>query len=276
MLIDAREVTSLGDNPYWVFISFLFAWVVANIGERLSNINSHWKEHRPRVRKRWYLPVYSHLTLAAFVVATSWLGWTESFTYKCGNVVIISSDPRFARVISPLSLLLIVDFWILALYFAFVGAVNGARLADKPTYFTPASDHAAYWLFWIFVGYIVWDFLVYNLLPRMTGDGDADQFWARSWMSILCAVLALGAFFWLRRVLPSSRYAILVSDLALIALVLVYRGLKQFATASQNPITQIEGLGVHPFRSVTAGFTSVCLILFVTFSLLYKLAFNRR
>jgi hypothetical protein len=246
MYIEAKY-SVLGENPYWVFISFLYAWIVADIAERLSHISSQWFDYKARGPEWWYVPVYSHLLVAAFVVGTSWLGWTEAF---------LNGDLAVLGEVLALSLLLIVDFWILATYFGFVATPNKARLSDPSAASEfPSSRLPAYWIVWIVTAYLGWDVLTYRVLPRWTRFGDGTHFWAHSWMTVFCLVLAVAAFWALKRVPASRPFWIVAGDLSLIALILFYRGLKQLASPSQGPIAQIENLAWKPFGTWLKGFT---------------------
>jgi hypothetical protein len=250
---------SLGENPYWVFISFLYAWVAANIAERFSHVSEHWAEYKQRA---WgYVPVWSHLTLAGFVVGTSWLGWTHAFVAP--DVIVPD------QVIAPSSLLLIVDFWILGTYFAFVAVVNEARRPSRDhTLDSPHSARPAYWLALILFAYVLWDFLTYLLVPRWTGRGDASHFWRHSWMSIFCAFLAFAFLFSLRRFRMDRPFWLLGTDLSLISLVLFYRALKQVASPSISVLLQIKNLTCHPLGSWLNGLTWGCFLAFVCLWLL--------
>ncbi len=204
----AKSTSPLGETPYWVFVSFLYAWVAAGIGERFSSLSLHWSEYSRSKPRFWHVPVWSHLTLAAFIVATSWLGWTLAFLL--GDVPGIDIGKG---VIVPTSLLLIVDFWILGTYFAFVLVVNEARLAGR-SYgrWSRQAGHAAYWVLWIQVAYLVWDFFTYFVIPCWeSGKGDAS--W--SWVWVGCAALA-GALVLLRwfgrigPIAPLVRFSLIV------------------------------------------------------------------
>jgi hypothetical protein len=246
--------SSLGENPYVLFVSFLYAWIAADIAGRFSNVSSRWSEYKRLKPRWWYVPIWSHLTLAGFVVGTSWLGWTNAFKHDV-------SAP--GEVIAPSSLLLIVDFWILAAYFAFVAVVNEARLSDKIQE-SSRSGQAAYWLALILLAYVLWDVLSYRVLPRWTGRGDGGHFWARSWMSVFCSVLAIASFFVLRRVRPHRPFLTLAADVSLIALVLLYRALKQLASTCEPPGEQIENLARHPIGGWLNGFTWGCFLAFLS------------
>lgn len=138
---------SLGETPYWVFVSFLYAFIAADIAQRFSKLSSHWSELEEKSEYAWgglhfwYVPVYSHLILLSFVVGTSWLGWSqfvldhlEMFELRLG-------------VLTSCSLLLIVDFAILTLYSSFASVLNEARLSGKYTgLWSEYSGHAGYWV----------------------------------------------------------------------------------------------------------------------------------
>jgi hypothetical protein len=226
---------SLSDNPYWVFISFLYAWIAADIAGRFSQASFHKWEHRLERPKRSYGPVFSHLTLAGFIVGTSWLGWTGEFRDPDNPL----SSVQFGPVIHATSLLLVVDFWILATYFIFTAVVNQARLSG---YWRPLAGQPAFWVCVILTAYFTWDLLVFCLLPQLGRKG--CPLWEQSWMSVLCAGLALAAFFWLKRLRPDRPFWVVVGDISLTSLVLLYRALKQLD--SPGPVTQMKQLIARP------------------------------
>jgi hypothetical protein len=159
-----------------VFVSFLYAWIAADIAKRFSDLSSHWSEYTKCKPRGSLAPVVSHLFLAAFVVATSWLGWTLAFVH--GDVTAVDIK-NLGGVIAPSSLLLIVDFWILGTYFAFVRVVHRARRSGKyEGAWSSSSGHAAYWVVFIQLAYLLWDFFVYFLIPYWTHQ--ATSFWHKS------------------------------------------------------------------------------------------------
>lgn len=247
-----RSAVSLGENPYVIFISFLYAWVAANIADLFSELSSGWARLHEKRQKQWHVPLWSHLTLAAFVVGTSWLGWTGAF--------IRNEIPLPKQVLAPSSLLLIVDFWILGTYFAYVDVVYKARLNPEDDTDVPSiSAEPAYWLMLILVGYVLWDILAYFVLPRLTSVSSESHFWRNSWMSILCMGLALALLYALRRVRVSGPFWVLGADSSALALILFYRALKQGASWSQSVEEQIMKLICHPMGSWLNIFTLICL-----------------
>ena len=233
------NATSLGENAYWVFISFLYAWVAAKIAERFWDLSREWSTYDCTKPKHWSVPVISHLVLSSFIVGTSFVGWTQTFEDR--HVI---APPH---VIHWWSLMLIVDFWILSMYYCLVGNVSQERTEAT---WGPTREHngcAAYWVLWIMVGYCVWDFFVYWLIPRLlakisTGRFSAwgSNFWVSSWMTLYCTVPAVVAYFFLRQIRAERLWRLTAGDLSLLFLTLFYRALKQ--TPSVMQVCQIS----HP------------------------------
>lgn len=44
---------SLGETPYWVFVSFLYAFIAADIAQRFSKLSSHWSELEEKSEYAW-------------------------------------------------------------------------------------------------------------------------------------------------------------------------------------------------------------------------------
>ncbi len=264
--------SALGENPYWIFVSFLYAFIAADIAVRFSSLSSHWSEYARCRPEWWHVPIWSHLTLAAFLVAMSWLGWT--LTFVDGDVT--GLDLRQRRgVIAATSLLLIVDFWVLGTYFAFVSVVNDARVSGKyEGSWSPHSGLAAYWIVWVLLAYLVWDFLVYFLIPRLDKTTKVE-FWKQSWMSLFCLLLAFAAFLWLKPVRADRPPWILAADSSLLALLLFYRALKQLARSSETAGKQVSKLVSLLASNWELWFARVVLLLFIVLAVLAG-AYGRR
>ncbi len=251
----------LGDNPYWVFVSFLYAWIAADIAGRFSKAPYHLKDPE-RGQLRWHSAlIRSHLTLASFVVGTSWLAWTQAIAN--GHVT------RPMAVISPQALLLIVDFWILVLYFTLVSVVGDERKSGPSSllypYWKDYWKHSSFWVWLILAFYVLWDFLTYFLIPKWTMPSKETYFWAQSWMSAFCTVLAGLAFLWLRRVRVEHPFRVLAADGSLIALILFYRVLKQLmhAGSSQAGTAQVGQLVYDPNECRLYAFGVICFLAFI-------------
>ena len=208
---DQKERSPLGENPYWVFIGFLYACVAADIAGRFARVSYEWKKYEHSTRS---VPVYSHLVLASFVVGTSWMAWSQAFAIR--HV----SAPK--EVISAEALLVIVDFTILVMYFGFVMVVGNEResgeLIDAKS---AARKHPSYWIALILTVYVVWDLFAYLFVPLSNRSTKCPHcFWNHSWMSLLCAGLAWLAFRGLRRVRSDRLRWMLAGDGSMLSLLI--------------------------------------------------------
>jgi len=105
-----------------------------------------------------------------------------------------------------------------------------ARGVEAPT--SPNAGHETFWVMMVFAVYVAWDFVTKavaadpeentptNFWHRLTGP-----FWKRGKISLVCAVIALAVWHWLKGV--NTVPAVLATDLGLIALDLFYRAWKQ-------------------------------------------------
>jgi len=213
---------SLGDNAYWVFISFLYASIATDIAKGFYRVICDDLERE----REWFLG--SHLVLSSFVLGTSWIAWTLAF--QMGYIF----PPK--RVISWEALLVIIDFVILVIYFNFVAIVSrqreSAQHCDSPE---PYHKHASYWVGVILLMYVMWDIFADILIPRFgarfaaTASRPETYFWRHSWMSALCACLAWLAFLRLKGVPLVHKWRVIAGDTALVTLILFYRALKQMS-----------------------------------------------
>jgi hypothetical protein len=211
---------SLGENAYWVFISFLYASIATDIAKGFYKVICDDLERE----REWLLG--SHLVLASFVLGTSWIAWTLAFQMR------YIFSPR--KVISWEALLVIIDFVILVIYFNFVAIVSrqreSAQHRDSPT---PYHKHASYWVGVILLMYVMWDIFADVLIPRFgdsfveTASRSETYFWRHSWMSVLCACLAWLAFVRLKRIRLVHKWRVIAGDAALVCLILFFRALKQ-------------------------------------------------
>ena len=132
----------IGEDIRWVFISFLFALVISEIAAKCGRLLLSWKE-----AGRGAFPTFSHLILAAVVVATSWLGW--SLAIKHGFYTPIEETMFEASTMS-----LILDLMLLTLYYALVFGIRVPNAAEPQV---TSPRHISFWTMVIFIGYLVWD-----------------------------------------------------------------------------------------------------------------------
>lgn len=224
-MIYAEESPALGENAYWVFISFLYAVIAADIAERLWKVSRNWWKYKKSKSLKQLFVVYSHLVLAGFVVGTSFLGWTQAFA-----VHRVLAPPE---VISWWSLLVMVDFAILAMYFNLVHLVGAARTPEEDDdRETQSQDNrqSSHWVFWILIMYCVWDVATYLGMPWLScREVQGGVFWSACWMSLFCAFLAGAARYHLLYLGTANVWVTVSGDFSLLWLVLFYRVLKQLA-----------------------------------------------
>jgi hypothetical protein len=241
--------SSVGENAYWVFMSFLYAWIAADIAEKFAKVSENWSDLKKREA---IVPIYSHLVLAAFVVGTSWLGLTRAL--KNPKEV---CAPEWG-IIAPISLLLIIDFWILAAYFSYVQVIHEARLRGSSCESENSSNQSSYWICYFLVLYCFWDFFVYYLFPHWPGPwrpacSSQSSLCARAWMSFLCAGLAYVSLRVLNHVRTDFPVCVL-SDGSLIALLVFYRALKQLSdpdASLQQTCIRVAGIAFLFFVGLT-------------------------
>jgi hypothetical protein len=219
--MDLQHLT-LGDNAYWVFISFLYASIATDIAKGFYRVICDDLERE----RQWLLG--SHLVLASFVLGTSWIAWTLAFQMR------YIFPPK--RVISWEALLVIIDFVILVIYFNFVAIVSQQReSASYRDFPKPYHKHASYWVGVILLMYVMWDIFADVLIPRFgdsfiaTASRPETYFWRHSWMSAFCACLAWLAFFRLKRIRLVHKWRVIAGDAALVSLILFFRALKQMS-----------------------------------------------
>jgi hypothetical protein len=201
---------SLGENPYWLFISFLYAWIAAEIANCFHKV---YLEQDAAKRAR----IGSHLILAALVVGTSWIAWTQAFV--SGDVI----APK--EVISLRALMVIIDFTILTMYFNFASIVGKIRKSNKES--GDYQKHASFWVSLILTMYLAWDAFSYYLFPYLANSNHKTDFLRHSWSTALCVGIA-----WIVFYLQQHRHKLrdlVQSDISLIALILFFRALKQMS-----------------------------------------------
>jgi len=170
------------------------------------------------------LPAYAHLLFATALVTTSWVGWLRS--KAPGNRLDV------ATVFSAPFFVLLLDVFLVVCYFIIVRGVDIERTRDDVYQLTPSSANETLWLMVVFIGYFSWDVLTKavlgyqeekdkTFLQRIAGV----RFWKRSWSSLTCCLLAITAWLFLGQF--TQPFVVTLVDGALIALVFLFRALKQ-------------------------------------------------
>lgn len=211
----------------FAFVELLFALTAAEIAVQISDVHS--KAGISAIAA----PAYVHLLLALILVAASWVGWSVS---KAPGA---TKDVK--EVFSADFVVLLIDVLLVIFYFIVVKGVDQVIVnVDKSLTVVASASHEAVWIAVIFGGYFLWDVLtkaiigddkaggITVILHRLCGHA----FWDRGWVSTACLALSLITWYVVRG-LVSPGFVIL-SDFALLTLVLLFRALKQPAKGWRN------------------------------------------
>ena len=208
----------LGDNISWLFVSFLFASVIASSADKFATLIRGWRTSQDGKGKqdgRW--PALFHLILAWVVVVTSWVGW--SVAMRTHNELQISS------VFSSPTLVLVIDIMLLVSYFALVAGI------DVKDYKNSAA-HVVLWILVISIGYLAWDLTALAWVPL-----SASHFGYSGCVSVFLVSIAIAAFYFLRRITREQKLRTCLADCSLIFLFLAFRAAKHYAEARDNKLS---------------------------------------
>ena len=201
------------------FVGMMFAVTVGEIGLQVAAlVQAKHVLH--------YLPAYSHLFLATFVVAASWVGWSRSA--MPGARKDVEEIFEWAFVVLLLDMAMVVMYFILVRTVDFEG---DCRRVD------PAWV-VARWHVWIFALYLLWDLVTKVLMyERHVGMG-----WWKGWWHldlaqrekrneglrrIVPTSICLGiSIYLLFAFTPAANERLLTADFALLSVVLLFRALK--------------------------------------------------
>ncbi len=204
------------------FVGMMFAVTVAEVGLQVASLvrQTDFSFHL-------YMPALSHLLLATIVIATSWVGWTLSQSPGARHDV--------SKVFEAEFLVLLIDVTLVICYFVLVRSVE----FDKPegatkTIWSVSAAPEAKWILYIFVIYFLWDVVTKVMVWRKDRLIKQVDPWFPNYLSrfiptLLCMALALYAF---TRITDSTRHSqVVIADVALLALVLLFRASKDFVSA---------------------------------------------
>ena len=209
------------------FVGMMFAVTIAEVGLQIAALvqAGHF------VSWIHFLPEYSHLLLATVVIAASWVGWTLSVAPGARHDV--------NRIFQWEFLVLLLDVALVILYFILVRAVDFEKEQIAPH--TASASKVGLTLCWIFILYILWDILTKVVIFLRDREQEQnkkwfqyyDKDWCRKYGSrmppaLVCLVLA-GVMTCLFGTV--DRPHLLTADLAFLALVLLFRALKDVMSA---------------------------------------------
>ncbi len=201
----------LGEDIRWVFVSFLFALVIAEIAQRFSKIFIGWNKVKARG------PKLLHLVFASIVVMLSWVGWSLA--------VIYGAYPEPTAIFELPTLFVFLDVALLISYYSLA---LGIDVCSQENPELPSIRHVLLWTVIIFAGYLLWDVLVAHLRH--------DFLEYKWWPSACCLVLATIAFAFLgkAKAKPHDPWLVYYVDGALISLFVAFRAMKGFKPWSRD------------------------------------------
>jgi hypothetical protein len=206
------------------FVGMMFAITVGEIGLQAAGLvqAKHWIH---------YLPAYSHLFLATFVVAASWVGWSKSAVPGARQDV----DELFEWAF----LVLLLDMAMVVTYFILVRTVDFGNEHHR----IDSASAVAGWHVLIFALYLAWDVVTKFLMYERPDDMgwwkgwkgvDAalrkkrrERFW-RVAPAVICLVISW--YLW-KAFEPATDERLLTADFALLSVVLLFRALKSLESA---------------------------------------------
>jgi len=173
----------------------------------------------------------AHLVLCTLLVMASWVGWSRSSAP--------GTRQHVEGVFSWPFIVLILDVLLVVLYFIIVRKVEiGNSLLGGSYLGRPSAREEAFWMIWVFVVYALWD-IVADVIVVICSAGRSSSgvelFRAptrlsgliakRSFASFVCLFLALVAYYTTANHVRGV-WAVVLTDLALIVLVFLFRALK--------------------------------------------------
>lgn len=218
--MDAENAAEHGRTLHREFVGMLFALAIAEVAIRSGVVvnSSLAISHK--------LPALTHLLLAAAVIATSWVGWGRSGYSLSAIRSVFSKD--FVE--------LLIDVWLVGVYFFIVQGVETVLITNGTNSIQGSAEIEAWWVMVMFWTYVLWD--------ALTKWGDWTALSQRGWGSLLCAALATWTFLLIGHLRGTA--PVVFGDLALLALVLLFRAMKlrDFAAHSAASWRLIAGLAM--------------------------------
>jgi hypothetical protein len=203
------------------FVGIMFALAVGEIGLQTAALVQAGNTIR-------YLPAYSHLFLALFVIAASWVGWSRT--------KVASARKDVHELFEWPFVVLLLDTAMVVTYFILVRTVD---FSDANCRIDPAAQ-VAFWHVFIFGLYLAWDGVTkVGMYPKPVDTGwfggwkklDPEvlsaqmQTMKRAWPTLVCLGLSI-VLWWVFAAFDPKHEHLLAADLALLSVVLLFRALK--------------------------------------------------
>jgi hypothetical protein len=217
----SHEQTHNNENQLrFTFVGMLFALAIAETAIQFAKLVD--------IGAPLYHPASFHLGLAAFLIATSWIGWARS--KAPGNIRAVK------EVFSLEFVVLLID--ILLVFFYFI-IVKGAEIPASKTEISGSAENETRWMMFVFGGYFAWDLWTKVVIRPESGPGLWKRLWSpysRRKLGITAFCLGLAILIRLtRNCLVARSHGVIFVDIILILLVLLFRLLKQFLWRETSP-----------------------------------------
>lgn len=203
------------------FVGIMFALAVGEVGLQTAALVQAGNYIQ-------YLPAYSHLFLALFVIAASWVGWSRT--------KVASARRDVHELFEWAFVVLLLDTAMVVTYFILVRTVD---FSDGNCRIDPASQ-VAFWHVVIFGLYLAWDAVTkLAMYPKPEGASWMSgwkqltpevrkaqiETMKRAWPTLVCLILSIVLWGVFAAFDPKHEH-LLAADLALLSVVLLFRALK--------------------------------------------------
>ena len=196
----------------FTFVAMLFALTIGEVAIRSAQLVNTGV---------LYYPAYFHLLLASIIIVTSWVGWAQS--RAPGNIQAVR------KIFSLEFVVLLIDVFLVICYFVIV---KGAEIPASRTEMKASANNETLGMVVVFAGYLIWDFWTKAVIKPQSNSSfmkrlRSSYFLRNFGITSGCLILAI-----IIRLIKCSRGAlsnagVISVDIALIALVGVFRLLKQ-------------------------------------------------
>ncbi len=189
----------------FTFVEVLYALTIAEVATQIAKLVV--ADQTPITAPA----AFAHLTLAMCLVAASWVDWPQS--KAPGNAAPVDSVFTWGFVILLVDVTLVIFYFILA-----QGVERVSAWKDGSTLGVASASNETFWTMLVFLVYFLWDVLTKVVYPE-------GKFWQRGRISLACAALAV--VIWYYRHDGTGDAQVVLTDFSLIALVFLFRALKQ-------------------------------------------------
>ena len=219
---DAASHTENGPALRREFVGIMFALAVGEVGLQTAALVQAASGNTIQ-----YLPAYSHLFLALFVIAASWVGWSRT--------QVASAKKDVHGLFEWAFVVLLLDTAMVVTYFILVRTVD----FSDDCRIDPAS-RVAFWHVVIFALYLTWDAVTKVAMYPKPADAswvggwwqldgeklrEQKQIIKRAWPTLICLVLSIVLWRLFVAFDPKHEH-LLAADFALLSVVLLFRALK--------------------------------------------------